>query len=318
MNSEAITSPRGFLPVRIWKRARREAEQLIQLAYLYLFAIPTCWFKGIVSFPLSICRGYCSFLLLSGAKVVKLSMSRNSTIGWEYANYVEMVRRQPELAAILPQYTYSRGIFLTTLACERLMPLTNLDVLPSAVEARKCLDRSIRTGTRLSLAQCPQIVSGLQCLAKEFGLDTATVMQARVNEYLLKGEYSVGLAHGDFHSRNIMCDSAGRYRLIDLDCVRLEGVTEFDGLYFSLEQKWSTSGDLWIETLGNCFLTNGSHISTELNAFGIRWADGLGLAYFLDRVGQDFVNYEISYPREKLASAVDAFQQGSMSEPTII
>lgn len=307
MNSEAITSPRGALPVRILKRARREAGQLIQLAYLYLFAIPACCFKGLVSFPLSIGRGYCSFLLLSGTKVVKLAMSGNSTIGWEYANYVELMRRQPELAAILPQYTYSRGMFLTTLACERLMPLASMDVLPSAVEARKCLDRSIRTGTRLSLVQCPQILSGLQCLAKEFGLDVAIAMQTRVSEYLATGKYSVGLAHGDFHARNIMCDSAGRYRLIDLDCVRLEGITEFDGLYFSLEQKWSALGALWTETLGNCFSTHGSHISIELDAFGIRWSGGLGFAYFLDRVGQDFVNYEISYPREKLASVVDAF-----------
>ncbi len=283
----------------------------MQWAYLYILAIPALWLKGIISFPLTVIHGYRAFLLLSDAAVVKLAASKTSTIGREYANYIWLTQCQPNLVGIFPNYRYSRNALFSWLQSERLSPVPVAEALPLAVAARRQLDRSMRAAARLVPEQCPQILAGLRCIEAQFGARAAEGLRAVVADFLATGRYEVGLAHGDFHSRNLMRDQSGNFRLIDLDCVRLNGIAEFDALYFALEMEWSASGVLWTETLTYCFATQGRNIARYLAAFGVPWADALGFAFFLDRVGQDFLNYGFWYTREQLASVVDASQSST-------
>lgn len=305
MQNHTTEFPRAPLSVRIFRKLWRDLASLTQYAYLYVYAVPRLWVTGDLSCPFSVSRGYGSFLLRSRVTFLKLANSKRPTIDKEYENYRKLTEKLPDLVEILPQYRYLKGRLLSALRCERLLKVAEPDALLLAIEVRRRLDHSVRIGARLTLSQCEQIIAGTDCIAVELGDNNALTMRKLAADFLEVGKYHVGLAHGDFHSRNIMCDQLGNCRLIDLDCVRLEGITEFDALYFALELEWSNSGALWTETLGRCFETQGENIAIPLEAFEVHWSDGLGVAFFLDRIGQDFANYGIRYPKEQLAFVVD-------------
>lgn len=298
--------PRKALLLRIGVRARRDSLSLIQNAYLYLYAIPRLWLAGAIAAPLSISRGYGSFLLLSPASFLKLAISSKETIRKEYAHYLILTAAQPRLAELLPSYRLLKGGLFFALQCERLTRVAPADALPPAVDLHRQFTTPPAAQRRLGLSDCPQIQAGIRCMEAEFGNEAARTMQQLVGDYLAHGQYEVGLAHGDFHSRNIMRDSAGGCRLIDLDCIRFQGIREFDTLYFALEQEWSASGRLWTETLGDCLAGAADNVRKCMAAFDVAWSDGLGVAFFLDRVGQDVMNYGMRYARAHLEPVVEA------------
>lgn len=297
---------RKSLLLRIGMRARRDSLSLIQHAYLYLYAIPRLWLAGAIAPPLSISRGYGSFLLLSPASFLKLAISSKATIRKEYEHYLILTAAQPRLAELLPSYRFLQGWLFSALQCERLVRIAPADALPPAVDLHRQFTTPAAAQRRLALSDCPQIQAGLHYMEAEIGKEVARAIQQLVVNYLANGKYEVGLAHGDFHSRNIMYDSAGGCRLIDLDCIRFEGIREFDALYFSLEQEWSDSGRLWTETLGDCLVGQGENVQECMAAFGAVWSDGLGVAFFLDRVGQDAMHYGMHYASMHLESVLNA------------
>jgi hypothetical protein len=297
---------RKSLLLRVGMRARRDSLSLIQRACLYLYAIPRLWLAGVIAAPLSISRGYGSFLLLSPASFLKLAISSKATIRKEYEHYLLLTAAQPRLAGLLPRYRFLQGGLFSALQCERLVKIAPADVLAPAVDLHSQFTTPTAAQRRLALSDCPQIQAGLHYMEAEIGEEAARAMQQLVVNYLADEKYEVGLAHGDFHSRNIMRDSAGGCRLIDLDCIRFQGIREFDALYFALEQEWSVSGQLWTETLGDCLTGAGDNVRKCMAAFDVAWSDGLGVAFFLDRLGQDAMQYSMRYARRHLDSVLNA------------
>jgi len=292
--------------LKILRRLHREMISTVQYAYLLLYAVPILQLKKELAPRFSITRGFRSFLLLSDRGFLKLVILKNATVGLEYANYKQLLDARPDLADLLPQYRRVKTAWIDALACEKLSKVPFAEALESAV----VLYRRFRTdnfcSVLLVLSDCPQIEDGLHQIEAEFGGETALALQGSTEMYLARGEYTTGFAHGDFHSRNLMRDASGACRLIDLDCVRLQGIIEFDGLYFALEQEWSISGQLWTETLAECFRSQGCNIATSMKAFSIEWSNELGIAYFLDRIGQEWISYGMRYSHQALGAIIDA------------
>jgi hypothetical protein len=298
--------PRKALLLRIGVHARRVSLSLGQNVYLYLYAIPRLWLAGAIAAPFSISRGHGTFLLLSLTSFLKLAISSKDTIRKEYEHYLILTEAQPRLAELLPSYRLLQGALFFALQCECLVKIAPADALPPAVDLYRQFTTPAAVQRRLALSDCPQIQEGIRYIEAEFGNKVARAIQQLVLNYLAHGKYEVGLAHGDFHSRNIMRDSAGGCRLIDLDCIRFQGIREFDALYFALEQEWSASGRLWTETLGNCLTGAGDNVWKCMAAFDVAWSDGLGVAFFLDRLGQDAMHYGMRYARMHLESVLNA------------
>lgn len=297
---------RRSLPTRIVQRIQRDMRTLAQRAYLHLFAVPVLWLKGELPFTFSVLRGHGAFVILSARGFLKVAVTSEAAPQREYANYLRLLELRPDLSDLLPNYRHVRTPGLSVLACERLHRISHTDALVPAVTIYQRFRSNTPATGQLRLADCPQIAAGLRCIEAGFSAEIVRDVQTRAEAFLAEGQYTKGLAHGDFHSRNLMCDDAGGYRLIDLDCVRLAGVAEFDALYFALEQVWSETGRLWTEVLAESFARSGSNIALVMSAFAARWSPGLGVAFVLDRIGQDFVNYGTRYAQRNLVMVIDA------------
>ena len=297
---------RRSLLTRIALRAKRGVTALAQHAYLHLYAVPMLKLKGELSSGFSVARGHGAFLLLSEGSFIKLAFSPVAALDREFANHCRLRELRPDLADTLPSYRHVRAAGISALACERLGRIPAAEALVPAAGIYGRFRLNSPAGARLELADCPQISAGLRCIEAEFGAEIARVLQASTEAFLTRAQYTTGLAHGDFHSRNVMRDEAGGCRLIDLDCVRFSGICEFDALYFALEQEWSASGRLWTDILAECLIYQGRNIAPTMEAFAASWTTGLGVAFFLDRVGQDFANYGMRYEQRELALVIDA------------
>ena len=300
------------LIVRILRRVRREVSLIFHLIYVLGMVAPTLILKGLVSFPLSVGRGHEAILIFCKNCFVKIAISKKSTIEQEYLNWVAILQKHPMLAECFPRYTFIRNTFFSCLLSERLFPIPLKDALISAVRVRIAFDNCASQNTRLAFDKYSQIHAGLNCVQIAFGSEVAISLREIVKDYLINYQYHVGLSHGDFHSRNIMRDLNNFDRMIDLDCIRFEGIVEIDVVHFTLEMKWSHSGILWTDTLALAFDLKGKNIIDSLRAFSVPWNNTLGVIYFLDRIGQEFVSYGCRYQRDQLMCVINSMRNAGL------
>lgn len=291
----------------------RRISLLFQLAYVLLLAVPVLLTRRMISLPFQTVLGHDSVLILCDRRVAKVASSRRSTVEVEFENSQRMKLAGAAVSACTPSLFLHRSAALTCLLSDRYLKVALADVLDGALEVRRRLDSAGLKPGGASLDRYPQLRAGLEQVLRLFGDEVASRMTMVVEQYLAEGDYHTGLCHGDFHSRNIMRDQNGDVRVIDLDCVRFEGIVELDSIYFSLEWEWSASGALWLDTLASAFDGRGENIEECLGRFSVRWNEALGLVYFLDRVGQESINYGFKYPKVKLQPVVAAFQRADRS-----
>ena len=159
---------------------------------------------------------------------------------------------------------------------------------------------------KLDISSSDELQAGLKFIAHVYGDSVSMMIKQIVTSFLNSGEYRVGFAHGDFHSRNILADKHGKPKLIDLDCVRFQGVQDFDALYFVLEMEWSKSGMPWHETIVNYLKGDiPSSDGAAFKKFGIEYSHSLAIAYIIDRMGQEYRKYALLLPRKQLDPIVD-------------
>jgi hypothetical protein len=285
---------------------------LLNIFYFYLYALPWLKLHGIFKGFFRISFGYQSILVDSKDVFIKIALSKKSTIKNEYLNYSRIKDTFPYLAPILPSYQMLDGWFMSAIICETMTKVESIEAPPLASYVQKRLGMTARIDRLLILKECPQIMAGLDVLAEEYDQKIVGKLREIAENFLLSAQYISGVAHGDFHSRNIMKDRYGNAKIIDLDCVRFKAVREFDFLYFALEQVWSFSGQDWMESLDNCFNGVRSDVFLCLESFGVKWSSGLGTAFFLDRLGQDTISYGLVYSRNKLKCLVDAALKNEM------
>lgn len=297
--------------MRMGRFVLRRISILFQYVYVLLLAAPALLIKRAISIPFQLVLGHGAVLILSNRLVVKVASSMQSTVLVEYANAQRMSKAGAKVSACTPLLRLHRGAVLTCLIFERYQKVVPADELDCAVEVRRKFDSAGLKPGGASLDRYPQLHAGLVQVAQLFGDEVASRMEKLVRRYLAEGDYHTGLCHGDFHSRNIMRDQDGNVRVIDLDCVRFEGIVELDAVYFALELEWSASGALWLDTLANAMDGRGDNIAQCLGRFSVRWSEALGLVYFLDRVGQENINYGFKYPKLKMQSAMAAIQRAN-------
>lgn len=296
---------------RMGRFVLRRISMLFQYVYVLLLAAPALLIKRTISMPFQLVLGHGAVLILSDRLVVKVASSMHSTVLVEYANAQRMSKASAKVSACTPSLRLSRGAVLTGLVFERYQKVAPADVLDCAVEVRKKFDSAGLKPRGASLDRYSQLRAGLEQVAQLFGDEVTSRMETPVRRYLAEGDYHTGLCHGDFHSRNIMRDQDGNVRVIDLDCVRFEGIVELDAVNFALELEWSVSGVLWLDTLASAMDGRGDNIAQCLGRFSVRWSEALGLVYFLDRVGQENINYGFKYPKQKMQRAVAAIQRAN-------
>jgi len=246
-------------------------------------------------------RAYGSMILIDKKKVFKIAENKQSTIQIEYKNYLDALRYYPDSRNILPGIKKRHPPFFSFLTMPRYAPIDKNDSIDRAVHLYRKLQYTGSVEKKIDINGYWQLQAGMDMINKVFGISIRDHLYQVVQECLSLATYHVGLAHGDFHSRNILQDKEGNARLIDLDCMRMNGIQELDALYFILELEWSRTGQMWYDTLANYHKGN---ISVETEAifsrFGIRYHKGLGVIYMLDRIGQENVLFGIDYGRQSL------------------
>ena len=266
--------------------------------------------------PISMSFVYSGAVVVDRERIYKIALSRKSTIDVEYKKYVNAGQRWPELVAILPDCQFQEEQFFSYLAMTRYHPIGMEGAIAQASNLyqfmRFCRTPNVQT---MAISDSEELVAGFEVISNLFDRSVNRTVYRHVESFLSSGDYHVGIAHGDFHSRNITVDGCGNPRLIDLDCIRLKGIQELDALYFVVEMEWSRSGKLWYHTISDFLRGNipASHRAV-LEGFEVKISFPLCVTYLVDRIGQETKNFGFEYTRGMLDPAMDAIETRSIEE----
>lgn len=291
---------------RVVSFAHRIAIVLLTRIYIWLFVIPYLVFQEELSKTFVIKVAFNSIVVLDRRRVFKVALNKKSTIGLEFNNFEKILELYPAMLNILPDYNIKWNVFISYLSAPRYEVVNLPDSLGLATRIFKLMRECRKPEERLQIVESAELTAGISVISQIYGEPIRLMIQHIVDLYLKSGKYHIGLAHGDFHSRNIVIDEYYKPRLIDLDCVRLCGVQELDAFYFLMEQEWSKSGSLWYETIVEYFKGDiSSEAIAVLNRFGVDYSHGLAVTYLVDRIGQEAMNYGFKYTSVQLASAIN-------------
>jgi hypothetical protein len=262
----------------------------------------------VVRKPFTVRLAFRSAAVMDGSRVCKVALGRKSTIENEYRNFAAATRKWPGLLAILPDMQLEGGAPVTYLTMSRYHPVGLVDSLGYASGAYRLM-RSFggAHGAQMAVSDSQELLTGIDIIAELYDDPTSRTICRHVEAFLATGDYHLGFAHGDFHSRNIVLDDRGVARLVDLDCVRLNGVQELDALYFVLEWEWSRSGRPWHDTIVDMLRGTASKEQEAMlgNGFGVEGNSGLAVTYLVDRIGQEGRNFGTKwYTRAALDPAI--------------
>jgi len=305
---------------RAYRYALRTLDKVWPRIFLWAVAIPWLRIRRVVHKPFTVQLAFRSAAVMDGSRLCKVALSRKSTIENEYRNFAAAMRSWPSLQAILPEIQFKSDRLVTYLAMPRYHPIGLEDSLAHASSAYQLMRRcSNAPGVRLAVSDSQEILTGIDVIAELYDAMSAGATRRHVEAYLASGDYHLGFAHGDFHSRNIVLDDFGAPRLVDLDCIRLNGIQELDALYFVLEWEWSRSGRPWHDTIVDMLRGTTSEEQQAMlrTGFGVEASFGLAVTYLVDRVGQEGRNFGVRwYTRAALDPAVariGAIQPGLVS-----
>lgn len=283
---------------RLWYAADWRVRRAIYWLWARLFLIPNLRASGRLHGEVELRCAHTSVVLISSSSTIKAVPNPAATLGREYHNYKKAVETWPVLAEVLLPVVFEKdgmAAYLTSATC------SSISGPDAALQRAVALHTVIRTcgqrmGRGFALTQLPQVRCGIDELSKLYGKRVGALLEARLTQFAGRIELDVGFAHGDFHSRNIMVAPDGQPKLIDLDCIRMEGIQQFDALNFVLETQWSRSGKTWAQQIG-AYLRNELPVSTqaELLDFEVLCCPDMALAYLVDRVGQEFMNHRFRY-----------------------
>ena len=275
--------------------------------FLRALVIPWLQARGALGKPISVSSVYSGAVVVDRKRIYKIALSRKSTIDVEYKKYVKAGQRWPELIAILPDCQFQEEQFFSYLAMTRYHPIGMEEAIVQASNLyqfmRFCRTPNVQT---MAISDSEELGAGLEVILNLYDDSTSRAVYQQVETYLRSGDYHLGFVHGDFHSRNIMIDEHGKPRLIDLDCIRLNGIQELDALYFVLELEWSRSGKLWYLTMVDFLKGNiPADLRTVLNGFDVENSFPLCITFLVDRIGQEAKVFGLDYTRRMLDPAID-------------
>ncbi len=293
---------------RAYRYALRALDAVWPRIFLWVFAIPWLRMRRVVRKPFTVHLAFRSAAVMDDSRVCKVALSRKSTIENEHRNFAAATRNWPGLLAIFPDIKFNSDGLVTYLTMSRYRSVGLQDSLAPASSAYRLMRScSSAPGARLAVSDSQELLTGIDMLAELYGGSTSSVIRRQVEAFLASGDYHLGFAHGDFHSRNIMLDEHGAPKLVDLDCVRLNGIQELDALYFVLEWEWSKSGRPWHDTIVDMLRETASEEQQVMlrTGFGAEGSFGLAVTYLVDRIGQEGRNFGARwYTRAALDPAI--------------
>ena len=293
---------------RAYRYALRTLDAVWPRIFLWAFVIPYLRIRRVVRKPFTVRLAFRSATVMDGSRLCKVALSRKSTVEMEYRNFAAATRSWPGLLAIFPDIQFNSDGLVKYLTMSRYHPVRLEESLPHASSAYQRM-RSCGNGhgVRMAVSDSPELLAGIAMLAELYDDPTARSIRRHVEAFLATGNYHLGFAHGDFHSRNIVLDELGAPRLVDLDCVRLNGIQELDALYFVLEWEWSRSGRAWHDTIVDMLRGTASkeQLAMLKTGFGVEGGFGLAVTYMIDRIGQEGRNFGARwYTRAALDPAI--------------
>jgi hypothetical protein len=258
-------------------------------------------------------RAYSGVVILAADRVLKANAHGRVTVAREFDNYKQAINRWPVLVDVLAPLEIRRDGSGTFLLMKRYDPVAEQSAVDHALRLYRMMQgcRSF-ADSQFDVSRSTQVAAGIDVLIDLYGSSIERLVRKRLQALRAGVDFDLGFAHGDFHSRNIVLDSAGTARLIDLDCARMNGVQQLDALYFVLEAEWSRSRTYWFEQIA-AYLR--SELPTDaqmvLNRFGVTVTSGLALVYLLDRIGQEAIHYGFQYLPGELAEAVMVLERSA-------
>jgi hypothetical protein len=292
------------------RRASVWSRLLLQAVHLWALIVPVLRVRGIIGNPRSVIRAEDGYVITDELRAVKVMPGRDGGIHAQYVKYVACIERWPQLAGVLAEAQIRNGPGGGFMLMPRYRPVT----AEAGVGHALGLFETLRTcaapaGAPFDVSASPELTAGIEVVAGIYGEYVGSTIDRLVRAFVRDGTYSVGFAHGDFHSGNIMLDREGRARLVDFDCLRLHGLQQLDALYYVLELDWSRTGRLWHQQLATYLVGEVPAWARELfKRFGVNYSVGLGVTYMVDRIGQETRNYCYKYRATELDSAIKVLQ----------
>jgi len=286
----------------------RKAKPFFRKCYIQLCIIPFLTYFEKLSSSYVIKNAFHSIVIVSQERVFKVALDGKNTLSDEYSNF-ELIREEyPLLVDILPDFEFRENVFFSYLSMPFYKDFAFPENLELAVRIFHLLGEFSKHSTlRLTISESRELIEGLNVISEDYGELACERILRLVETYLENGNYHVGFAHGDFHSRNIYFDHEKNLKLLDLDCIRISGIQELDALYYLFESVWSKFGIPWYSTIvGYIEGTVSVEDVAILQKFQVEYDNGLAVVYLVDRIGQESLRYGFHYKKACLSKAIEA------------
>lgn len=251
-----------------------------------------------------------SISIICETRFFKVALNHKSTVAREFSNFQLAIEKHRQLSSLMPKLEIFEIRGLPAISMPRLYPMDQHLALECGLSAYKKNLDSATQYKKQKLSDNNNWEHGLEIIREVYGEPLSGNIRSTLNAWLDKGNYHLGFAHGDFHWKNILLDHSGLPKLIDFDCLRIQGIQEFDALYFAFEMEFSSTGVPWHITIGD-YIENtlSSNSNSILMRFGVGHDPILGIAFLIDRMGQEAALYNFRYHPSQLERAIEAIKK---------
>lgn len=274
---------------------------LLYLKFLLIpfYFIPAFRNLNLIKSKVSTIYTFAGVVFLQSNLAIKIGIRKSQTVEQEHKLRSMVIKRWPDLDKILVPLTLISDIKYPALCMPNYHSLTQEDlIIENAAYLHKTFKKYICNDvTQFKLKDFEHIEAGLSIIKMSYSQANFILIKDIVNKFLEHEVVSVGFCHGDFHSRNIMIDEHEEPKLIDLDCMTISGIQDFDALHFILEYYWSMKNVHWTETLIDIIQGKvPNDFIFLLQTFNLKPSFELYISYFLHRTGLENSYYGINFP----------------------
>jgi hypothetical protein len=280
-----------------------------------LFILPYLRKKNFINEKFKIRYSFGGLILQGKKNTIKIGIGKLQTINKEHKLRLSAIKKWPNLDKILVSHDYIEHKKFPILIMPTYSNISDYEIKKSALALFNFLKQLSETNTNnLNLIKTENISLGLNIIKKMYNLENYLLLEKIAKQYMQHAINSYGFCHGDFHERNIMIDSSGSLRLIDLDSIRLLGIRDFDALHFVLEHFCLKNSVNWYEAVPNLIRNESlDEYQNYLDYFSINGTKELYIAYFLDRIGYEKKYCDIDCPK----NSIDALIKNTKNKLTL-
>lgn len=270
-------------------------------------------FKGIIKekfieFPSSLAGHY---NLMGADTFYKIAVKNKSFFKEEAESIVNIIKKYLQIGEIIPEYEYKSFCNNTILLRKSaiLEPIENEEESYKTAEEFLKIFRKNSLNKSITSDEMPYLKKGLDIIKCMEGEEVFQKTSKLVDDFLQNNLFNIGFCHGDFHSKNLMKNSAKKY-MIDLDCIREKSVQELDAIYFLIQKIIDDTPGIWWYEASRLFIIKVEmhpRYKNFLTSFlDVNKISLFILIYFLDRIGQDskYLNCIDELPKREIVKTL--------------